>query len=248
MKNYKTENLVIITQARIGSTRLPGKILKKVCGIPLLEFHIERLKQAKLVSNVIIATTTKTQDDEIEEFSTIRKIPFFRGSEDDVLSRYFETALKFHADHIIRVTSDCPLIDPAIIDRVVEQYFKSGKNYASNTLELTYPRGMDVEIFSFNTLKEMHDSATLDHEREHVTPWIRENPSFLKHNIFNPDGNQYKHRLTVDTPDDFKVIKHIIENLYPKKNMNFTLSDIIDYLDNNPYIAKMNSNVTQKPL
>jgi len=240
------QGIVIISQARMGSSRLPGKVLKEVCGIPLLEFHVKRLQQSTLAKEVIIATTTKANDDVIAEFCDSRNITCFRGSEEDVLSRYCGAAKLSSCEHVARVTSDCPLIDPNIIDLVFKQYFESGADYASNTLELTFPRGMDVEVFPSSLLKRAFDKAKEPYEREHVTPWIRENKTVLKKNFSNDLGNQNHYRLTVDTEEDFEVVKKVIEKLYPEKAFSFNLEEIIKFLEEHPEVSELNSHVVQK--
>ena len=240
------QGIVIISQARMGSSRLHGKVLKEVCGIPLLEFHVKRLQQSKLAKEVIIATTTDAKDDAIAEFCDSRNITCFRGSEEDVLARYYGASKLSSCEHVARVTSDCPLIDPNIIDLVFREYFESRADYASNTLELTFPRGMDVEVFPSSLLERAFDEAQEQYEREHVTPWIRENKSVLKKNFSNNLGDQSHYRLTVDTKEDFDVVRKVIEKIYPEKAFSFNLEEIINFLEEHPEVSEINSHVVQK--
>lgn len=241
-------DIAIITQARMGSTRLPGKILKKVCDVPLLEFHIKRLQRSKLAKEVIVATTNELQDDVIVNYCEENNIKFFRGSEEDVLSRFHETAKLTTCPFIARVTSDCPLIDPDIIDEVFYYFFTGQFDYVSNTLELSFPRGMDVEVFSKELLEQAFNAATESYEREHVTPWIRENLSLNKSNYKNSKGDQSQYRLTVDTEEDFQVIASVLETLHPEFPYQFNLQQIVTYLEQNPEVAMLNSHVKQKSI
>ena len=166
--------VVIIVQARMTSTRLPGKVLKTVLGKPLLEYQIERLRRVKLADEIVIATTTNNADQPIIDLCDRLSIPYYRGSEDDVLARYHSAAIFHQADTVVRVTSDCPVIDPQVIDRVIYTYIDEHPkyDYVSNCLERTYPRGMDTEIFSFNALEQAFQQAITQPDREHVTPFI----------------------------------------------------------------------------
>lgn len=239
--------VVAIIQARMGSTRLPGKIMKEVMGKPLLEYQIERVKRAKTIDEIIIATTTKKADDQIAEFCEQLSIPCYRGSEEDVLARYYEAATKYKADIIVRITSDCPVIDPEVIDRVVDKYLNGGYDYVSNTIERTFPRGMDIEVFSYKSLEKAHKNAKKQSEREHVTPYLYLNDNNFKLGKFLGVNDYSKYRLTVDTIEDFQVIKIIIQEL-SEKNKLFGMKDIIYFLSSNPEIVKINENIEQKKI
>ncbi|MBN3926044.1 glycosyltransferase family protein [Nostoc sp. NMS4] len=238
---------VIIVQARMTSTRLPGKVLKKVLNKPLLEYQIERLKRVKLADEIVISTTINSTDLPIIELCDRLSIPYFRGSEEDVLARYYQAAKEHHADVVVRVTSDCPLIDPQVIDRVIQFYLdnQSQYDYVSNCLEKTYPRGMDTEVFSFLALDQAFVEATAQPEREHVTPFIYIQPERYRLAEVVYSENQSSHRWTVDTADDFELIKRIIEGLYPQ-NQKFTLEDCLDLLKRYPDWLLINTHVEQK--
>ena len=238
---------VIIIQARMASTRLPGKILKKVLDKPLLEYQIERLRRVKLADEVLIATTINKTDESIVELCNSLSVPHFRGSEEDVLSRYYEVAKVHQTDAIVRVTSDCPLIDPQVIDRVIKFYIdhQTEYDYVSNSLERTYPCGMDTEVFSFKALQEAFLEATALPDREHVTPFIYRQPQRYSLANVNYSENQSHHRWTVDTPEDFELIKRIIEAIYPNLP-GFTLRDCLNLLQNNPEWLTINAHVQQK--
>lgn len=230
-------NIGIITQARTGSTRFPNKILKKINNFTLLEIHLKRLKKCNLSQKIIVATTTKKTDNIIEEISKKYNIDFFRGSENDVLDRFYKTSIKFNLDIIVRVTSDCPLIDPILIDEMISFAVRNKLDYYTNTFNETFPDGLDVEIFTFNTLKYAWTNAKLGSEREHVTPYIRKHSNFIskkfkfKTEAFFSDINYNDVRMTVDELNDLEVIKILINkfgifeswfkyaNYYRKNNM-----------------------------
>ncbi|THD17774.1 acylneuraminate cytidylyltransferase [Anoxybacillus ayderensis] len=238
-----------IIQARMGSTRLPGKVLKKVLDKTLLEYQIERVKRAKTIDEIIIATTTKESDDPIVQLCQQLSIPYYRGSEEDVLSRYYEAATTFGVDVIVRLTSDCPIIDPNVIDKVVEQYLdnRDRYDYVSNTLTRTYPRGMDTEVVSYEVLKRAHEEAKGSVYREHVTAYMYHHPDqFRLCNVSNEE-DESKHRWTVDTEEDFELIKKIIGELYIE-NAHFTMDDVLKVIDENPTWFHINSHIEQKKL
>lgn len=239
--------VVIIVQARMTSTRLPGKVLKEVLGKSLLEYQIERLKRVESAENIIIATTVNETDQPIIELCKRLSIDYFRGSETDVLSRYYQAALAYRADVAVRVTSDCPLIDPWVINQVIQYYLDNQfeYDYVSNSLERTYPRGMDTEVFSFKALKEAFQEATAQPDREHVTPFIHRQPEryHLGHVKYSEDYSHY--RWTVDTLEDFELVQKIIEALYPS-NPEFTLEDCLRLLKRYPSWSKINSHIEQK--
>jgi spore coat polysaccharide biosynthesis protein SpsF len=240
---------VIIVQARMTSTRLPGKVMKQVLGKSLLQYQIERLQRVKLADEIAIATTTNQTDESIVELCNRLAVAYFRGSEEDVLGRYYQAATAHKADTVVRVTSDCPLIDPKVIDKVIECYLKNQSNYdyVSNSLERTYPRGMDTEVFSFSALQQAFLEATAQLDREHVTPFIyRQTTRYrLGQVVYSEDCSH--HRWTVDTPEDFELIEKIIEAIYPRQP-NFRLEDCLSLLKKHPEWYIINSHVSQKKI
>ena len=228
--------IVCIIQARISSIRLPGKILLPGYEKPLLFHLLERLKKSKLINKIVIATSTNQQDDLIFNLCTSKKIEVFRGSENDLLSRYYKCAKKYKAKNIVRLTSDCPLMDPKIVDLMINKYFSlKNVDYLSNIHPPSYPDGFDIEIFTFKALYKAYRNAKKKYEREHVTPYIWDN--FEKFKIenfseFKNDELYKKYRLTLDYKEDFHVIWNIYKSLYPKKKY-FNLKDIISYLKKN---------------
>lgn len=243
--------VVCLIQARVGSTRLPGKILKNVCGKTILNHEIDRLKKCKEIDEIVVATTNNINDDEVVNHVKNLSVKYFRGSENDVLSRFYHAAKEENADIVVRVTSDCPCIDFEILDDVVKYFKEANKDrnidYVSNTLRRTYPRGYDVEVFTFKSLEKAYINSNKAYEREHVTPYIYDDKNgFLKEG-FEFKENYSKYRVTLDTIEDYIVIKNIFENLY-FKNKYFKLKDVVNYLDNNLDVVNINKNIEQKKL
>jgi len=234
--------IMAISQARIGSTRLPKKVLKKIEGKTILEHMIDRVRVAKNLDDIVVATTVKKEDLQIVKLCAKLGISVFCGSEDDVLDRYYQAARLFKAEHIIRITSDCPLIDPQVIDKVIELYFKENADYATNTMPETFPDGLDTEVFSFNTLKIAWENAKLSSEREHVTPYIRENPNIFKLVNLKSNIDLNDKRWTIDEPKDFEFAKIIYKNLYSEDSL-FGMKKILDFLKKHPEIEKINKNI-----
>ena len=241
--------IVAIIQARMGSTRLPGKILKTVMNKTLLEYQLERVQQSVLIEEIIVATTEKEHDDAIVGLCNLLGVKVYRGSENDVLSRYYEAAIEFKADLIVRLTSDCPLIDPVIIDQVIQLHLdqEAGIDYTSNTLARSFPRGLDTEVFSFKALEKAHENASLDSDREHVTAYLYTNHIQFQIANLKSIKNLGNHRWTVDTEEDFELIKRIIGTLYPD-NPQFSMQDVVDLLDENPTWLEINAHIEQKKL
>ncbi len=238
MKKNKQKNLCII-QARYRSTRLLGKVLKNVNGLSLLEYEVNRIKQAKKIDKIIVATTDDKDGEKIANLCKQIKIDCFRGSENDVLDRYHQCALEcLGYDNIIRITGDCPLIDPVIIDKTISFFIKGKFDYASNVEQETFPDGMDIEVFKKLVLIEVAQKAKLPSEREHVTPYIRKNKKYKKGNLSAP--SDWSHfRLTVDEPVDFEVIKFLIK----KSKITSGYLDYISLLTKNPGIMIKNISI-----
>jgi spore coat polysaccharide biosynthesis protein SpsF len=246
MLSPKTPKIVIIVQARMGSTRLPGKSMKLIAGKPMLGYVLERLQRCNYAQALVVATTTKPQDQPIVDFCASMGVECFRGHPEDLLDRYKKAADLTQATVIVRVTGDCPLIDPAIVDRVISRYLEKTPNidYVSNTLERTHPRGMDVEVFSKEALDKAYEEAEWTAEREHVTPYIYHHPDEFRLDNVSLDKDQSHLRLTVDTPEDFKLVTLIIESLKP----NFTLDNIINEIQKHPEWITINAEIRQKRL
>lgn len=226
--------VIAITQARSGSTRLPKKVLLEIENKTLLQIHVDRIKQSKKIDDIYIATTTNKSDDCIVDLAKEFKVNYSRGSEEDVLDRFYQTVKDVKPDYIVRLTSDCPLIDPKLIDEVVEIAINKKLDYYSNVLLERYPDGQDIEVFTFNALEKAWKEADLKSEREHVTPYIRNNSSYKKGKLFSSDNHfleeNYSHvRLTVDEQLDLEVISKVIANLGVERDWK-TYADF--YLNN----------------
>ncbi len=229
---------VVILQARIGSTRLPGKVLLDLEGRPMLAHVVERIRRARNVQQVVVATTTSKSDDVLEQFCRAQDIAFFRGSEPDVLDRYYQTAKAFAADTVVRITSDCPLIDPEVIDRVTGIFQQGGFDYVSNTIETTYPDGLDTEVFSLVALERAWREATKISEREHVTPYLRSSGHFRVRNVENDHGPSLAElRWTVDEAHDLEFVRAIYKHL--KSRPAFGMRDILKLLEEKPELQKL---------
>jgi len=229
-----------IIQARMGSSRLPGKVLMNSGnGMPLLYYVINQLRHCSKVKNLVIATTTNQEDDEIEKFADNNSVNVFRGSEKDVLDRYFQCAKKYSFSTIVRITSDCPLIDPQIVDKVIERFFSGNYDYATNTLIRTFPIGTDAEVFSFSALETAWKNAQLPSEREHVTPHLRNKGNFKTINVEN-DTNISNLRLTVDRIEDFELIKEILNNISTNP---IHLEDILELFSRKPELIEINKRI-----
>lgn len=241
--------IVIIVQARMGATRLPGKPMMLVKGKPLLQYLIERLKLVKNKSETVIATTLDVHDDVIADFCGTLDIPIFRGTSTDVLRRYQMAATQYNADIIVRITGDCPLIDPEVVDKTIQFFLDNFPkyDYVSNTLERTYPRGLDVEVFTRRALEEANLYGTEEREREHVTPYIYLRPETYKiGQVKNPvDYSQY--RWTVDTPEDYELVKQLIEEAEPA-HPTFKLKDLLKLHNQHPDWIEINAHVEQKKI
>ena len=237
--------IAAIIQARMGSTRLPGKVLRELSGIPMLQFQVNRVRKSRLLNQVIVATSTLPQDDEIASFCSGNDIPCFRGSENDVLSRYYETAKAYSVDTVVRLTADCPLVDPAVIDRSIELFENGGLDYVANTVPPEtshFPDGSDVEIFSIQALERANREATSESDREHVTFyfWKSEQKNSFSSGQLDNDQDWSKYRFTVDYPEDYDVVTRIVESLN-RSNQFGSLEEIIAILKKNSDIVKLNS-------
>lgn len=243
--------VVAIIQSRMGSKRLPGKVLMLIEKKPMLWHVVERIKQAKKIDKIVIATTDNKEDDVIEELASKERWLIYRGSSEDVLDRYYQTAKYFKADIIFRGSGDLPLIDPFIIDKCIEKLIDNDYDFISNCQDdlSTFPRGLDVRVFSFRALEIAHQKAKEQYEIEHVTPYIFEN----KNNEFKigptiEAEHKYRadYRLTVDYKEDFELIKKIYQIFY-KPGEIINVPEVISFLNKNPEIAKINADCEQKP-
>lgn len=244
--NWNKMKVLAITQARTGSSRLPNKVMKMVDGKTLLSTHIERILKSKHITKFIVATTTEKEDDAIEEVVKSYDLEVSRGSANDVLDRFYQAAKKYTPEWVVRLTSDCPLIDPELIDSMIEKAIELNVDYISNGLIPTYPNGMDVEVFKYSALETAWKNATLKSDREHVTPYIYRNSSFQNGDIFKSANFEYPEnfgnvRLTIDDPEDYLVISHIIQKLGVEKGWK----DYADYYLSNEELKKINAHINR---
>lgn len=237
----------VIMQARVGSSRLHAKVLKELCGKTVLEHDVARIRQAERVQDIIIATTTNPEDEAIAAVARRCQTRVFKGSEQDVLDRYYQAAKAFEVDHIIRITSDCPLIDPFVIDEVIRCYEQGHYDIITNVPneweKMSYPRGLDLEIFSFAWLERAWLEAKDAYDREHVSPYIYDHAQTRYYYRCDKDYSMY--RWTLDTEADWQVIRHIYEHFYHGKH-DFYFEDIVAYMEAHPEIAAVNADVVQK--
>lgn len=218
--------ILAVLQARMGSSRLPGKVMRPILGRPMIARQIERLARCRSIDRLVVATSAETSDDPLAQFLSSEGVGVFRGSLTDVLDRYYGAAEAFGpAEVILRLTADCPLTDPAVIDACVERLAETGADYVSNDLERTYPRGLDAEVMTAATLNTAWREAATAHEREHVTPFIYNNPGRFRLAAIRQDRDDSGLRWTVDTPDDFAFVERVYAALYPG-DPAFTTGDI----------------------
>ncbi|MFZ5946595.1 MAG: cytidylyltransferase domain-containing protein [Stygiobacter sp.] len=234
--------IITVVQARFSSTRLPGKVLLPILEKPILIRMIERVRKAKFVGQLVIATSINSEDDQIEKLCNEYNLECYRGSLTDLLDRHYQVGLKYNADAVVKIPSDCPLIDPSIIDKVIKNFTENNFDYVSNLHPATYPDGNDVEIFSFNALEKAWKEATKNFEREHTTPYFWENQNLFKlGNVKWETGLDLSTslRFTLDYFEDYQFIKNIYEELYPK-NPDFSLQDILILLKEKPELLEIN--------
>ncbi|MBS1527539.1 MAG: glycosyltransferase family protein [Bacteroidetes bacterium] len=239
------KKIVIVIQARMSSSRLPGKVLMPILGKTLLYRIVERLKLIRHRAQLVVATSLEPSDDVIEQEAENIGVPCFRGSLDNLLDRHYQAALAHNADIVLKIPSDCPLIDPRIVDDVLDFYFQhEGEyDYVSNLHPATYPDGNDVEIMTIACLEKTHKEAARKLELEHTTPYIWENTGkFRIGNFVWPAGLDYSmsHRFTIDYEADYRFIKRVFEELYPQ-NVDFSCQDILNLLQNKPDIYQINA-------
>ena len=227
-----------IIQARMGSTRLKGKVLQKISNDEvLLSFLINQIKTSKSLENIVVATTNLKEDDILVDFLKSYDVEIFRGNSENVLDRFYQCAQKFNFSNVVRLTADNPLIDPSIIDSVVEKFFARKYDYLSNTHPRTFPQGNDVEIFSFKTLEKTWNNATKLYEKEHVTPYIYNNLSLFKIENFSKTTDYSNLRYTVDHPNDLKLVQQIVDKI---QHRPILFNDIISLLKIEPNLFSIN--------
>ena len=238
--------IVAIVQARMGSTRLPGKVLMDLGGETVLGRVVRRLRRAALVDEIVIATTDSVVDDAIVRECQRLTVPFFRGSENDVLDRYYHAALGCLAEVVVRVTSDCPLIDPDLVDETIRVFQERHADYASNVFPRTYPRGLDTEVFTMVALGRNWREAHQPHQREHVTPYFYEHPEIFRLTSLRGRTDYSQYRWTLDTAADLELLRAIYVRLDNRDD--FGWREAIEVMEREPELAELNSHVVQKVL
>ena len=234
--------IVAVIQARVGSKRLPRKVLLDLEDRTVLEHVIYRVKNSKLISDSIVATTILKEDLEIMKLCSSNNIRVYCGSENDVLDRYYQAARLLEADDVVRITADCPLIDTKVIDRVLKLHLFKKTDYTSNAVKETFPDGEDVEVFTFKTLQKAWKDARMLSEREHVTSYMKKHPELFKIANLKNTKNLSEKRWTLDEREDYKFIKLVYEKLY-KKNKLFGMEEIIRLLNEHPEYEKINNKI-----
>jgi spore coat polysaccharide biosynthesis protein SpsF len=232
--------IIAVVQARMTSTRLPGKVLLPINGRPVIEYVFSRLQKVKELNKLVLATTTNKEDNPLVEYAEEHGIAYFRGSESDVLERYYLTALQEKARHVMRVTSDCPLIDPLVCSQVIQNYEEKRVDFVNTGA--SFAEGLDCEIFSFQALKEAHLNAKLPSEREHLTMYLHNHPKKFKRYTLENSTDDSKYRFTLDQKEDYQVICAIIEQL-AKQETPLTTNNIKRFLDENRDVFELNHNI-----
>lgn len=231
-----------ILQARVGSSRLPGKVLMPILGTPMLRHQIDRVRRARSMDAFLVATSTDPDDDAIAALCAEADVDCFRGSLDDVLDRFYRAALPFQPQHVVRMTGDCPLIDPDVIDRLVAFYLAGDFDHAGNAVVPTFPDGLDAEVLRFAILEHAWRHASLPSQREHVTLFVHRSPDRFRVGSYQNDIDLSHLRWTVDEPEDFELIRRIYEALYPH-NPAFTTADVLALLSRQPDLVDLNRGI-----
>jgi spore coat polysaccharide biosynthesis protein SpsF len=235
-----------IIQAHMGSTRLPGKVLRDLGGRTMLARVVRRAQRARLISEVAVACSTEAADDAIVAECKSLGIRVHRGSDSDVLDRYHGAAEAYNPEAIVRITSDCPLIEPEVCDKVISHFVESGADYVSNTIDRSYPRGLDTEVCKRSCLDQAWREATEPYQRVHVTPYLYQNPALFKIEQVRGDIDLNELRWTVDTPEDYSFISRIYENFNGQDD--FPWSEVLAFLKSNPELQDINRHIQQKAL
>ncbi len=238
--------VVAIIQARMGSTRLPGKVLRDIGGMPMLARVVRRVQRAKLVEQVVVATSTENSDVPIIEACASLGVQVTRGSETDVLDRYYQAARRSHAEAVVRITADCPLIDPGVMDQVIAAFLKQRPDYASNIITRTYPRGLDTEVLTIMALERTWKEAIEPYQRVHVTPYFYQNPQLFRLLAVTSTQDYSQQRWTVDTAEDLAFVREIYRQLGNRDD--FTWCEVLALIQSDPTLAEMNTDIHQKAL
>ena len=236
----KRPSIIAVVQARVSSSRLPGKVLKPLAGKPMIVRQLERIKASQHIDKIILATSEDPSDSELVEVCRqIDGVESFRGSLNDVLDRFYRAVQPHGPKYVVRLTGDCPLIDPEIVDHLISFFLSSGVDYASNTLRPTFPDGLDAEVFKFSILEEAWKNAKLPSHREHVTPYLYAPENGFKLACYEADSDFSHLRWTVDEQLDYQLVSEIFKSLYPQKPL-FHFRDVLEFLETRPELSKLN--------
>lgn len=233
-----------ILQARMSSSRLPGKVMKTICQKPMLDLQIERTVRCDEIDKLVVATSQQTDDDVISDLCARLDVECFRGSLENVLDRYYQAAKPYRPDHVIRTTADCPLIDPIVIDRVIDKHIVGNFDYTTNNMPPSWPHGLDVEVMRFACLEEAWRESTTSEEKEHVTPFIRNRPERFAIGNLECAKDLSRFRWTVDEPDDFELVRIIFQILYPE-NPQFTTEDVLLLMERETELPRINEHLAR---
>lgn len=239
--------IAAIIQARTGSTRLSNKVFRTLCGKPLIWHITNRLKYSRNIDKIILATTLNINDNVLQDWASENEIPCFRGDENDVMDRYYQTAKYFAVDTIVRVTADDPFKDPFIIDEVISLYEESNLDFAYNNFPPTYPEGLDAEVFSFEALEKSFKNSKDPFEREHITQHFYRNPESYRQACLKNSADLSCLRWTIDTQEDLDMAEMVYDKLYHKTGI-FAMADILELLNKEPNIAIINSAVKRSAM
>lgn len=234
--------IIAIIQARMSSTRLPGKVLMPLAGKPVLWHVIKRIRACKTIPRVVVATSVDTTDDAIESWCQSEDVPCFRGSLNDVLDRYYQAGLFYSADVVVRITADCPMVDPTIVDEVVREFLTGSYEYYGLAGE--FPDGLDCTVFAFSALSRAWREAALPSEREHVGPYVEKHPELFKCGGFKKFSGLFHYRLTLDEPRDYDFLQRVFSRLYREDEI-FLASDVLSLLENEPELTRLNSDIVR---
>lgn len=227
--------VLAVVQARMGSSRLPGKVLAQVGGVAALSRVLRRTRTAEFVDEVVVATTDRTEDDPVERLAAAEECGTYRGSEEDVLDRYWRTAARQRPEYVVRITADCPLVMPRVVDRIVETTITGGFDYGSNTLERTYPKGLDVECFTLASLERAARDATAPYDREHVTPYMRCHPALFRQGDIRAETDRSDLRWTLDHPEDLAFLDAVFWRM-PAPN---SVEEVAGLVEEDPALAAL---------
>lgn len=239
------KRVVAIIQARMGSTRLPGKVLMPLGNRTVLEQVIHQLSFSRRIDEVVLATTLEPSDEGLVDVAERRGIPIYRGSAADVLDRYYQAASRQSASVVVRITADCPLLDPMIVDETIGEYFRGAFDYVSNFSPPSFPDGLDAEVFSFAALDRAWREAVLPSEREHVTPYIRNHPELFRVGSYRQEVDLSALRWTLDNPEDYQLLSKLIAGLGAKVEGAVHLADVMEVLTGHPELSTLNSHIAR---